>query len=89
MERPTISPGAAPKGLPSDELSLHQTFTGPLSTVYVSKDIQVNGGTSQQGSAAISAVYQTFSQVPEPATLALLALGFGGMTVLRRRRKQS
>jgi len=63
----------------------HMTYPDAYKIVYVSKDIQVNGGTSQTGSAAISVVYQTFSQVPEPATMALLALG-GGVILFRRRR---
>ncbi len=50
--------------------------------ISIFKDIGVTGGTD--GSAHISAFTQHFSQIPEPASLALLALG--GITMIRRRR---
>jgi hypothetical protein len=62
-----------------------------LPSIWVLKDVVVNGGSLQTGAAHISEFYQTFSQiyfVPEPATLSLLVLGGLGMagSALRRRR---
>lgn len=54
----------------------------PSKSIFVSKDIGVSGGTN--GSAQISAFTQHFSQIPEPATAALFALG--GLVMIRRRR---
>jgi len=52
--------------------------------VWVVKDVGANGGVQAQGVAKISSFYQTFSQIPEPATLSLLVIG--GLMMLRRRR---
>lgn len=74
---------------PVDRLIEHVTYPAAWNVVYVTKDIQVNGGTDANGSAAISAVYQTFSQsdfgAPEPGTLAVVAIGAGALFVRRRR----
>jgi hypothetical protein len=70
---------------PLDRLFEHAVYPDANRIIYISKDIQVNGGTLETGSAAISAVYQTFSQVPEPGTMALLALGSLAVVVRRRR----
>jgi len=64
-------------------LSDHQLLTGAYSTVHVEKEIYVTGG--PDGYATISFVNQTFSQVPEPATLGLLAIGSIGLFLIRRR----
>lgn len=56
----------------------------PSQTIWVQKDIIVSGGQDADGIAHLSIFYQTFSQVPEPATLSLLALG--GLAMLRRRK---
>ncbi len=61
------------------------TFAG-VNSLTVSKDIQVNGGTS--GSATISSVTNQFQQaspVPEPSAFLLMGSGFVGLALLRRR----
>jgi len=70
-----------------------------LTEIWVKKDITLFGGTFQDnvvgapggdtvefGFTHLSEFTQTFSQIPEPATMAMLA--FGGMLVAVRRRKQ-
>ena len=54
--------------------------------VWVLTGVTVNGGYLATGSAQLHEFYQTFSQIPEPATLGLL--GIGGLAVLVRRRKR-
>jgi hypothetical protein len=56
--------------------------------VWIKKDVMANGGTGTIGTVALSEFYQTFSQVPEPSTFVLLAVGLLGMAgyVWRKRR---
>jgi hypothetical protein len=64
----------------------------PLKSIYVVKDISISGGTGVNllgetpgpDTAHISEIFQSFSQVPEPATVALL--GLGGLVMIRRRK---
>jgi len=56
----------------------------PVPTIWVRKDISVSGGASLASSAHASEFFQFYSQVPEPATMALLAVG-GVMLATRRR----
>jgi len=60
----------------------HIEYDRPHEVLYIHKDIGANGGGT--GVAHISEFYQTFSQVPEPASLLVLC---GGALALLRRRK--
>ncbi len=54
-----------------------------VSSLTVSKDIQVNGGTS--GTATISSVTNQFQAIPEPSAFLLLGSGLVGVAMVRRR----
>ena len=70
----------------------HQEFTNAegelvaVTDIWVVKDIIVNGGPNETGSAGLSQFYQTFSQMPEPASMTLLALG--GLLALARKNRR-
>ena len=63
-------------------LQTSATFAG-VNSVTVSKDIQVNGGSS--GSATISSVTNQFQAVPESSPFLLLGSGLVGLALLRQR----
>ena len=56
----------------------------PLKEIWIRKGISVTGGAAANGSASINEFFQLYSQVPEPATIALL--GLGALALLRKRR---
>ncbi|NLF08658.1 MAG: PEP-CTERM sorting domain-containing protein [Pirellulaceae bacterium] len=60
----------------------------PITEMWIVKDVIANGGIGTTGSAHLSEFYQTFSQVPEPGTFALLGFGAIGLAayVWRKRR---
>jgi len=76
-----IAPGPLVVVAPGGPLSDHIEFGAQYDTIHVTKTITLESGT---GITTISFVRQTFSQVPEPGTLGLLALGIP--VVFRRRR---
>lgn len=59
----------------------------PVASLDVSKDILVVGG--EGGTASLSAVVNTASEVPEPATLTLLGTGLLGLAGVVRRKLRS
>ena len=58
-----------------------------IRTLHVQKDIFANA--ANEALATISFIDQTFEQVPEPATTALMLLGAGGMGLVFGRRRSS
>jgi PEP-CTERM motif-containing protein len=69
------------------------TFSQPQAMIWVEKDLSVSGdpdgtacGNPASNYAIISIVDQTFAQVPEPSTWALLGAGLAGLLILRRRK---
>lgn len=70
----------------SNQVSDPQNFSpaGQYKKVWVRKDIVVGTALSATGVSQLSGFSQSFKQVPEPATMALL--GVGGLLAMRRRR---
>jgi hypothetical protein len=66
-----------------------KTFATRPTQIWVVKDIGAYGGIGTVGSAHISSFYQTFSQVPEPGTLALLSFTGMAMAVYGWRKRHS
>lgn len=74
-------------------LTDHEEFN-PVKAIWVRKDISITGGTGMDpqnptalnGTAHLSEVFQFYSQIPEPCTLGLLAIG-GIMTLGVKRRR--
>ena len=73
-------------------LTDHEDFFGPSGPVQVPKiwvrlGVQAYGGVGTVGHASLNEFSVTFSQIPEPGTIALLATGGVFVLVKRRRRK--
>jgi hypothetical protein len=69
------------------------TFIPPESKIWIDKDVFVSGnpddlpdGNPPSDFASISIIDQTFSQIPEPSTMALLGVGMAGLLIVRRRK---
>lgn len=67
-----------------DKLLDQMTFAQGYATLPVQKDIILHA-IGDTGAVTMSFVDQTFSQIPEPSSLVLAALGFLGLGALRRR----
>jgi len=60
----------------------------PTNSLTISKDLSASNNGPSGDSIALNTVTQTFN-VPEPASLSLLAIGFGGLLGLRRKRRRA
>jgi PEP-CTERM motif len=68
----------------TNQLSNSLAIVPPQSLLTISKDVSVEAFVP--AFAEISTIDQTFTQVPEPSALVLVAAGFFGLALLRRRR---
>jgi hypothetical protein len=73
----------------SDESLWDTGEFGPVTSLWVVKDIGVSGGTDRKGAMAMSEFYQTFSEAPEPSALVLLGIGVLGIAGFAWRHRRS
>ncbi|MFQ3586984.1 MAG: PEP-CTERM sorting domain-containing protein [Fimbriimonadaceae bacterium] len=66
----------------------YMEFDGSATTIFVTKNIRVDAtaDTNDFDFAAVGLVEQSYTVVPEPATMAAVTLGFGMLAARRRRR---
>lgn len=74
----------------TDQFFDHEDFMqnhqpAALAEIWVVKDVIANGGTEVGSFGHLSQFYNTFSQIPEPASLGLMAIGLAAILVRRRR----
>ena len=69
----------------TNQLTASLAIIPPQSSLDISKDVILTA--TLPANSSISEIDQTFTQVPEPGTLALVAVGFSGLFLLQRRRQ--
>jgi len=69
-------------------VDLDQKFFTPVNFVHISKDLSLNGGTTANGQAFISDFKQTYSVIPEPASLVLVGIGLSALGLISLRKQK-
>jgi len=72
-------------GVTSNQLSTSLAINPPQTELSINKDVELTA--ILPASSSIMTIEQTFTQIPEPSTVALAVAGFSGLLLLRRRRR--